>query len=275
MDYGDRGFDPRVAVWHTPDKLFKTHPEMSPYAFVRNSPIIKYDPDGKTDYTAKVTDLKNTRGQITRKVDVQVVYDVLNISSQTLNNPNEMSGQGNVSAFSKTYTDKNAKGKDITVTVSVNVMYRQINNVKEIKPGENVMLLVDGISHIPGDAHQEGKVIGRATQAGNVLAIPFGQKNNSSDIHHEEGHNFGFEFINGRDNGHSPDSRSLMFWRNTGSEIMDPSDIQRTFPQFSKLNPGTYNLGGLNKNSAGSAAQGFINSYYYQYDQNKAKAAGL
>ena len=48
IDFGARGYDPRVARWLTRDKVVKPH--LSSYIFGRNNPIIFIDPDGNDDY---------------------------------------------------------------------------------------------------------------------------------------------------------------------------------------------------------------------------------
>lgn len=45
LDFGERIYDSRLGRWLSIDKLANKYPNVSPYAFVRNSPIMKYDPD--------------------------------------------------------------------------------------------------------------------------------------------------------------------------------------------------------------------------------------
>src|SRR5690554_2298650 len=48
LDYGARGRDPRLgSVWWSIDPLAAKYPDLSPYNFVANSPIIFADPNGK------------------------------------------------------------------------------------------------------------------------------------------------------------------------------------------------------------------------------------
>jgi RHS repeat-associated protein len=46
-DFGARIYDPRLGRWLATDILFRNFAEISPYAFVLNSPIRAIDPDGK------------------------------------------------------------------------------------------------------------------------------------------------------------------------------------------------------------------------------------
>jgi RHS repeat-associated protein len=45
-DFGARTYDPRIGRWFARDVLEKSYPEISPYAFVLNTPIRAKDPDG-------------------------------------------------------------------------------------------------------------------------------------------------------------------------------------------------------------------------------------
>jgi RHS repeat-associated protein len=55
-DFGARIYDPRVGRWLAVDPLAGKYPDLSPYIFVANSPLIFVDPDG-------------------RKIKVTVVYE--------------------------------------------------------------------------------------------------------------------------------------------------------------------------------------------------------
>jgi len=45
--YGARYYDPRISVWLSVDPLAHKYPNLSPYVFVANNPIMLIDPDGK------------------------------------------------------------------------------------------------------------------------------------------------------------------------------------------------------------------------------------
>jgi len=49
-DYGSRMYDPARAGWSNVDPLAEKLPGWSPYNFVRNNPINRIDPDGRTDF---------------------------------------------------------------------------------------------------------------------------------------------------------------------------------------------------------------------------------
>jgi RHS repeat-associated protein len=47
IDYGARGYDPRIARWNSVDPLSGQFPSLSPYAFAGNSPILVEDETGR------------------------------------------------------------------------------------------------------------------------------------------------------------------------------------------------------------------------------------
>jgi RHS repeat-associated protein len=72
-DFGARLYDPRLGRWFKCDPLAMEAPEMSPYAFVRNSPLIHVDPDGKKDiYYLTIIDANGQETQLKISVSGRV-----------------------------------------------------------------------------------------------------------------------------------------------------------------------------------------------------------
>jgi len=70
--YNNYNFDPVVFAWNI-DPLAAKYPDMSPYAFVGNMPIIAIDPDGKRIYiVVEVAEEKDGKMETVKKV-----YDVI------------------------------------------------------------------------------------------------------------------------------------------------------------------------------------------------------
>ena len=72
--YGARYYDPKISVWLSVDPLFSRDPQLMPYHFVKNNPIIFIDPKGLTSYEVgrdgkveKVDDqryVRNEKGEV-------------------------------------------------------------------------------------------------------------------------------------------------------------------------------------------------------------------
>ncbi len=50
-DYGFRFYDPQIGRWHVTDPLSERRIEWSAYAYCLNNPILRFDPNGLTDFT--------------------------------------------------------------------------------------------------------------------------------------------------------------------------------------------------------------------------------
>jgi RHS repeat-associated protein len=210
LDFGERIYDSRLGTWMSIDKMAGKHPGFTPYVFCRDNPIVKYDPNGNTDYSATVQIKKNAKGEITKTITVNMVYAVLNVSSTPIYNANAVSGGDyKASAFTGS-TSYKENGKTVNVNIQTNIQYRQVDNINQVRNGENVMLIVDDVKRISGDKHGVDP-IARGAFEGNVVAVEAKYKNNRNTIWHEMGHNLGMWFPdNKQDPMHSPSPSNLM-----------------------------------------------------------------
>jgi RHS repeat-associated protein len=72
--YGARYYDPRISIWANVDPLAEKYPNVNPYVYCLNNPILFIDPDGK-DIIFSEQKLKNGKTQITMTVTGKVVND--------------------------------------------------------------------------------------------------------------------------------------------------------------------------------------------------------
>ncbi|HLP71926.1 MAG TPA: RHS repeat-associated core domain-containing protein [Bacteroidales bacterium] len=59
--FGARYYDPKTATWISPDPFAEKYPELSPYVYCHDNPVIFTDPDGKAIW---ITDKSDNNGKI-------------------------------------------------------------------------------------------------------------------------------------------------------------------------------------------------------------------
>ena len=268
MDFGARIYDSRVGRWLSTDALGAKYPGTSPYGFVRNNPVWRIDPDGNTDYTATVRSTKDqSTGVIKKTVSVEIVYQVVNLSSTKnyLTSGSLIPGH-NSNTFSTEFSTTNAYGENVQMDVNVNVRFEVVDDFSKINNDQNVLFLVDDVKKMPGDLEQTGNPIGRATLDGQVAAVEARAGFNRSTIFHELGHNLGLNFpSNADDPAHSSQKGHLMYFQ-TGGNKLNSSELKSAWQHLSNLIDGTHQLGG---GEAQSNADDFINSGGYEVNRAK------
>jgi RHS repeat-associated protein len=264
LDYGARMFEPQLMRWHTVDAMSEKNIDVSPFAYVRNNPISKIDCN--TDYDVVIKTSKDPKtGAVTRTVDVNVTYNVVNLSSKEVYNSSQVAGSGYKDAtFSSTLNF--AKGDagaatDMTVVVNVNITYKMAENINKVSNSENVLLIVDDV-HKMGNEKKEPA--GRGELPGQTSAVENKHMGNKALVQHEQGHNFGLEHVSGSGNNlmnEAPTSRNLT-----------NAQRRQIFSGFAGMKDGRHQMGAGN---AKQEAKNFVNKYNLTYDQKKAKKAGF
>lgn len=102
LDFGDRIYDPRLGRWLSTDPLQKKYPDLSPYNFTGNNPILFVDYDGK-DFGIKIDHEAKT---------IVIVANVYTTSKATYDQAKTSAGQWNA---------KSATVDGYTVTFQVKV----------------------------------------------------------------------------------------------------------------------------------------------------------
>src|SRR5690606_24507220 len=210
---------------------------------------------------ATVSTVVGSGGALIKNVTVNIVYNIVNISSKDVFNSGQVVGQQyEDQTFSGSFTTKNYKGQDVTVNVTTNITYKMANTVDRVGKYENVMLIVDNIHSNPSEKGTSNPV-GMAYWGGNVMAVEHNYISDKGLMRHEQGHNLGFEFPNNpQDPSHSPEPGNYM--NATGAGVNKkkvgpsaPGLLQQSFGHFANMPDGTYNRGG---NNAALKTQEFV-----------------
>ncbi len=103
VDFGARMYDSRIGRWFSTDALFKKHPDLSPYHFTGNNPIIFVDNDGN-DFGVRINYKKKT---------IVIVANIYTISMKTYKQ---------ALAAAKAWNEKTANIGKMKVSFQINVI---------------------------------------------------------------------------------------------------------------------------------------------------------
>jgi len=285
LDFGARIYDARLGRWLSVDPAFQNFPHQSDYVSFSNDPISRIDPDGATDYKATVKDeiIDDQTCKIKRTVDIEIVYNVLNLSKLGWISSSHVPTKNKNSIFDTQFTEYGAglNGQDVEVHVNVSITYKSVSSLEEIPNDENVLFIVDELESSPSDKTGSNP-IGRATLDGQVASVESIKGFNTQVIFHELGHNLGFIFEdNPEDEAHSKDSNHLMYGKSSSTNYkLNDANLKQVFKHFAHLNFVGDELSTVkNRHMGGGEAQekaaDFIKSPYIKTDRKKTKDAGF
>ena len=87
-DYGARMYDASLGRWHAVDPSGEKYPALGLYAYCKNSPIIRIDPDGKDDYVVNANGVVYLMRKTDRIVDVLYASGINSSQKATQPDPN-------------------------------------------------------------------------------------------------------------------------------------------------------------------------------------------
>jgi len=265
IDFGARIYDSRLGRWLSIDPKGFLFPSETYYGFVKNSPILKIDIDGKVDYSYTVRTVKNEDNSLTKIVDVKVIYKTVNLSSQEVTGAN-FAGVQNTSTNLFNYESKASEINGVSnVKINISVEFKLENNFENIKDGENALLIVDKLQNVDGK-----DVVGRASLTGNVAVVEVGTLLDASFtalVLHEVGHNLGLNHENVKGNLMNQDLCEDAAGRG-GTDLNKDQLLNQTehyYNNIAKTNSGKVSEGGVIKK-----AKDFIRKHVEKYNAKQA-----
>jgi RHS repeat-associated protein len=183
IDMGDRWLNTRIGRTPKTDLHKIKYPNLSPYSYAANNPIVFYDPDGK-DYRLSI--IKNNQGKIL------IVSAHATVYLQGAGASQEMANNLNKQFLDKYNGYKNVDG--VNVAFFVNYIYDGKNekNKNNLGMGQNIFeIRTDLEKDYRSRVFAESHVLGSKFQTGNTGIINYKSSKFSQTVFHETLHLMG------------------------------------------------------------------------------------
>ena len=163
-NFGARLYDTRIGRWLAVDPLTDKYPNLSPYNFVSNKPIIAVDIDGR-DYIIKITPNKNGKGGTIKIIStVYLQGDVPSTLSQK-----DVQRSFNKMVKNRTYQDGQNGVWD--VEFDVKFVEGQTKKQSELKAGENILDFDKNENYNSSHAHSKRSGLNERTTSDATVGV--------------------------------------------------------------------------------------------------------
>ena len=144
--YGARYFDARTSVWSSVDEMAEKYPNVSPYAYCLNNPILFIDPDGRDIELPSGTSRKDTYrilGSLQKLTDDKLVYSTKKNGSISIKIASL--GKGNKTAGTNLIRKLNSDDNTVTIGIQSNSNNTTPENQDNAKNGKgtNSSIMID------------------------------------------------------------------------------------------------------------------------------------
>ena len=202
QDYGFRLYVPGIGRFLSVDPLTRSYPNLTPYQFASNSPIIGVDLDGLELAATTIKSVDGNGNSIKVVGDTEIKFKVLDLSSGSPNRAARASSENRASRFvsgrlsqqrrinAKDY--ETGRNSEVEFNLKVNVSFEQVNSISELRNNDVAIVIVDDIDYSFTDKFNNSHGAGAVVFSAGVMVIPKSQYESATGklLEHEIGHLF-------------------------------------------------------------------------------------
>lgn len=187
LDYGARMYMADVGRWGGVDALADLYHSITPFAYVANSPLVLFDPDGnQISFSAQY----NKKGELIG-VTLTVTGKVINNSSSKFGDKAMQRQTNRIVSGLENIKIESSSGISLNVKADLSVA----DSESDINGSDHVFRIVDGIESVPGadKAEPGSQADGYAPLGQSVIYLRKGFSGNTAA--HEFGHSAGLKHV--------------------------------------------------------------------------------